>query len=70
MVKMSSKLDVLLCVCFIFPESQMVQMTLVSSENRLSLFCYKQVEECRGERSAQSGKNCPQRGLLGTHGKL
>lgn len=48
----------------------MVQMLLVSSEPLLSLFCYKQVEECKGERSAESGKNCTKEGLLGTNAKL
>lgn len=67
-VRMSSKMDVSLCVCVIFPESQMVQMSLVRAEP-LSLFCYKQVEECEGERSAESGKNCTKGSLLETNAK-
>lgn len=55
-------MDVYLCF-FVFVFSRISDGPNVSHQLRapLSLFCYKQVEECRGQRSAQSRKNTKQR---------
>ena len=54
------------CLCFIFAELQMVQMSLASSEIPLSLFCCKQVEECgRGGHLRVGRKNSGKMRLVG-----
>lgn len=61
-------MDVSLCVFCFFRISDGPNVSC-QLRGHLSLFCYKQVEECRGERSGQNENNVKER-LAGTQGEL